>query len=78
MGVMHGIPMEQFCPLHETTFERSKAFKAWLTAATELLNPVFLQPEDWFEQGQGSGNFIWSPAPAAADVVNWERLATSA
>jgi hypothetical protein len=69
MGVMRGIPMEEFCPLHKTAFERSPNLKAWLTAATKLLDPVFLEPKDWFLQGQGSGNYIWSPAPAAADVV---------
>jgi hypothetical protein len=69
MGVMWGVPMEQFCPLHKNAFERSPALKSWLTTATELLNPVFLEPKDWFLQGQGSGNYIWTPAPAAADVV---------
>jgi hypothetical protein len=69
MGVMRGIPMEQFCPLHKTAFERSPALKTWLTAATKGLEPVFLEPKDWFLQGQGAGNYVWSPAPAAADVV---------
>jgi hypothetical protein len=69
MGVTRSIPMEQFCPLHTTTFKHSPKLKTWLTAATELLKPVFLQPNDWFLQGQGSGNYVWSPAPAAADVV---------
>jgi hypothetical protein len=69
MGVMRGIPMEKFCPLHESAFERSPKLKTWLTVATKLLNSVFLEPEDWFRRGQGSGNFVWSPAPAAADVV---------
>jgi hypothetical protein len=69
MGGMRGIPMEDFCPLHISAFERSPALKAWMTAATEFLDPVFLEPEDWFLEGQGIGNYIWSPAPAAADVV---------
>ena len=69
MGAMRGVPMEDFCPLHESAFERSPELKAWITAATESLNPVFLEPEDWFTRGQGFGTFIWSPAPAAADVV---------
>jgi hypothetical protein len=69
MGVMRGIPMEQFCPLHETALERSPLLKAWLMATTELLIPVFLEPKYWFLQGQGSGNYVWSPAPAATDVV---------
>jgi hypothetical protein len=69
MGVMRGIPMSDFCPLHETAFERSPELKSWVTAATESLEPAFLEPEDWFLRGQGSGNYVWSPAPAAADVV---------
>jgi hypothetical protein len=69
MGVMRGVPMQDFCPLHKTGLERSPVLKTWLTTATKLLKPVFLEPEDWFLQGQGAGNFIWSPAPAAADVV---------
>jgi hypothetical protein len=69
MGVMRGIPMEQFCPLRTTVFERSQELKYWLTTAIKLLNPIFLEPEDWFLQGQGSGKSIWSPAPAAVEVV---------
>jgi hypothetical protein len=69
MGVMRGIPMEEFCPLHKSALERSPNIKAWLTAATKLLDSVFLEPEDWFLQDQTSGNFIWSPAPVAADVM---------
>jgi hypothetical protein len=69
MGVMRGIPMEQFCPLHETAFERSPDLKSWITAATKSVNPVFLEPEDWFHRGHSFGNFVWSPAPAAADVA---------
>ena len=73
MGVMRGIPMEDFCPLNESAFERSPELKTWLMAATKLLDSVSLEPEDWFLRGQGFGNFVWSPAPAAADVVV-ERL----
>ena len=68
-GVMRGIPMEEYCPLHESAFERSPELKTWLTAATKTLDSVFLEPNDWFLRGQGFGNFVWSPAPAAADVV---------
>jgi hypothetical protein len=70
MGVMRGIPMEDFCPLHLTTLERSPELKVWLDTATKPLNSVFLvDPKDWFLDGQGAGNYVWSPAPAAADVV---------
>jgi hypothetical protein len=69
MGVMRGIPVEEFCPLHQTAFERSQELKSWLTAATEWLEPTFLDSAGWSLQGQGAGNFVLSPAPAAADVV---------
>jgi hypothetical protein len=69
MGVTRGIPMEEFCPLHQTAFERSPELKSWLMAATEWLEPAFLDSEGWFLQGQGAGNFVWSTAPAAADVA---------
>jgi hypothetical protein len=36
---------------------------------TKFLEPVFLEPEDWFLQGQGIGKLTWRPAPAAADIV---------
>jgi hypothetical protein len=45
MGVMRGIPVEQFYPLHETALERSPLLKSWLMATTELLIPVFLEPK---------------------------------
>jgi hypothetical protein len=35
MGVMWGVPMEDFCPLHLTVFERSLTLKTWLKAATK-------------------------------------------
>ena len=37
------------------------------------MNPVFLTPNDWFGGAQTTGTFVWSPAPAAAEVVV-ERL----
>jgi hypothetical protein len=46
MGVMQGIPMEEFCPLHKTAFERSPNLRTWLTEATKSLEPVFLEPKD--------------------------------
>jgi hypothetical protein len=34
MGAMRGIPMERFCPMHQSAFEQSPELKSWLTAAT--------------------------------------------
>jgi hypothetical protein len=46
MGMMRGVPMEDFCPLHKTALQRRPELKSWLTAGTKLLDPVFLEPED--------------------------------
>jgi hypothetical protein len=68
-GVMQRVSMEKFVPLHLSALERSEKLRPWLTAATKGLEPIFLEPKDWFTTGQGFGTFIWHPAPAAADVV---------
>ncbi len=61
--------MEEFVPLHLNALERSPGLQTWLKAATRGVDPEYLTTSDWFTRGQGSGNFIWAPAPAAADVV---------
>jgi hypothetical protein len=63
MGVMRGIPMEEFVPLHKSAFERSPNLQAWLTTATKLLKPVFLSPKDWFLQG------THHPPPTTRDLL---------
>jgi hypothetical protein len=68
-GVMQRIAMEQFVPLHLSALDRSSDLRPWLTAAAKGLEPIFLEPEDWFTKGQGLGTFVWHPAPAAAEVV---------
>ena len=68
-GVMQRVSMEAFVPLHLSAFERSGELRSWLTAAARGLDPIVLEPNDWFSKGQGRGTFIWHPAPAAADVV---------
>jgi hypothetical protein len=68
-GVMQRISMEQFVPLHLSALVRSSVLRPWIEAATKGLEPIFLEPEDWFTTGHGLGTFVWHPAPAAADVV---------
>jgi hypothetical protein len=65
-GVMQRISMEQFVPLHLSALECSPQILSWITAGLE---PIFLEPEDWFTKGQELGTFVWHPGPAAADVV---------
>jgi hypothetical protein len=68
-GVMQGLPMTSFVPLHLHALDRCEKIKPWLSTAAKGLDLVFLEPDDWFTKGQGFGNFVWHPAPAAADVV---------
>jgi hypothetical protein len=68
-GVMRGIPMTAYVPLHLDPFEREPKLKVFVEEITRDLNPTFLDPKGWFDDGHKLGNFIWSPAPAAAEVV---------
>ena len=69
-GLMQRVSMEAFVPLHLSALERSGELRSWLlTAAAKSLDPIFLEPNDWFTKGQGQGTFIWHPAPTAANVV---------
>ena len=69
MGVMQRVSMEAFVPLHLSALERSGELRSWLTAVAKSLDPIFLEPNNWFTKGQGQGTFIWHPAPTAANVV---------
>jgi hypothetical protein len=69
LGVMKGLGMVQFMPLHEDPFDREPRLKKWMEDLTSGLDAEFLSPEDWFDKGHGHGTFVWSAPPAAADVV---------
>jgi hypothetical protein len=68
-GVMQGLPIGQFVPLHLDPFVRVPELKQWLQSVTRGLNPVLLKPEGWYTEGHGRGTFVWAPAPAAAEVA---------
>jgi hypothetical protein len=68
-GVMQGKPMIDFIPLHQDPLEREPRLKPWLESVTKNLDAEFLSPEGWFDNGHGYGTYIWTPAPAAAEVV---------
>jgi hypothetical protein len=40
MGAMREIPVERFCPLHQSAFEQSPELKSWVTAATKSVDPL--------------------------------------
>lgn len=73
-GVMSGDSMLSFVPLHLSAFERSRGLSEWLL--TECLGEgwnnhevVNLEASDW-PQVLGNGKtYIWTPAPAIADVA---------
>jgi hypothetical protein len=64
-GVMQRVSMEEFVPLHLSALDRSNELCPWLAAVAKGLEPVFLEPEDWFTKGQGLGTFIWHPRNSA-------------
>eukprot|EP00978_Attheya_sp_CCMP212_P033801 scaffold138352_cov25-Attheya_sp.AAC.1 len=68
-GVMRGMPMTACVPLHLNAFERDPRLKTFIEFVTQDMNPTFLTPEGWFDEGHGTGTFVWAPPPAAADVV---------
>jgi hypothetical protein len=56
-------------PLELSALDREPKLLRWLKSATSGIGFEFLNPEDWFGIGHGRGNFIWTPPPAAAEVV---------
>jgi hypothetical protein len=68
-GVMVGKPMRSFIPLHLNAMEREPTLREWLRCLTKGLSANVLTPEDWFGKGHTGGTHIWTPPPAAAEVV---------
>jgi hypothetical protein len=68
-GVMQGLPMTQFIPLHLSALERQPSLDPWLHSLVPHTPFKILQPSDWYTTAHTFGTFIWSPPPAAADVV---------
>jgi hypothetical protein len=67
---MQGVPLIQYLPLNLNAFERCPNLKEWLLDISSGFGPFeVLEPEGWYTKGHTSGNFIWAPPPAAADVV---------
>jgi hypothetical protein len=68
-GVMQGKPMVDYTPLHLDPLEREAKLRPWLESVLGGLDPEFLTPEGWYDEGQGHGTYVWTPAPAAGEVV---------
>ncbi|CAJ1960068.1 unnamed protein product [Cylindrotheca closterium] len=70
-GVMTGENMLSYVPLHLSAVDRSPSVLDWMRNIWEerLGKLEHLGIDDWFTKGHGRGNFLWTPPPAAADVV---------
>jgi hypothetical protein len=68
-GVMQGFDIRGWIPLHLSVLDRESRLAPWLRQLTQGLIFETLDAEGWFTTGHGRGNFIWSPPPAAAEVV---------
>ncbi len=72
-GVMQGESLVSFVPIHQSALERSPTLRPWLEDILEGHQASFLSPEGWYDGADSEGTLVWSPAPAAANVVV-ERL----
>ena len=62
--------MESFVPIHLAPLDCSKLLQPWIQSWwLEGQELEWLSPNDWFSPPRRGGNFVWSPAPAAADVA---------
>jgi hypothetical protein len=70
-GVMNGTHILHYVPLHKTALEVSPKLVDWIRGCwpKERGELRLLTEEDWFPHGIPSGNCIWAPAPAAAEVA---------
>jgi hypothetical protein len=68
-GVMKGLGMVEFMPLHLDPLRREPKLRGWLDELAHGLKVTVLNPEDWFDKGHKKKNFIWTAPPAAVVVV---------
>ena len=61
-GVMRGMSMHEFIPIHKNALERSSGLKQWLNDWTNQ-EGVFLKPEDWFTTGHEIVEGEWEYNP---------------
>ncbi|KAL7579542.1 hypothetical protein ACA910_007917 [Epithemia clementina (nom. ined.)] len=70
-GVMQGVPMFQYVPLHLTSLERQpEKVKRFVEEITQGVAKRFITPAQWFRDAHNSdGMFIWTPPPCLGDVA---------
>ena len=75
-GVLRGMEMSHFIPLHLSALSRSAALSSWIEEVFEGLPFRLLTPEDWYSAHTTPEIHVWVPPPAAADAAV-ERLRVS-
>jgi hypothetical protein len=77
-GVMGGGHVLEYVLLHKSALELEPQLKGWFqTHWDQERGPLlFMQPDDWFRHGNLGRNFVWSPAPAAADAASEQMART--
>jgi hypothetical protein len=68
-GVMAGEHFLKFVPLNKTAFQRQPLLEEWICGTLPGEQWQTLTTEDWFTTGLTDGQFIWTPAPAIAEVA---------
>lgn len=68
---MKGRSMIEYIPLNLSAEERAPGITHWFAELLRVAGqePKLLEPEGWFREGHGEGTFLWSPPPAACEVV---------
>jgi len=75
-GVMSGVDMLDYIPLHRTAVERSPSLETWVQSWANFheTNSSYqcLTERDWPLVHPSGGTYVWYPAPAAASAaVEW-------
>jgi hypothetical protein len=75
-GVMSGKSVLKYVPLHVSAPEAEPTLVDWLQSCWDTKRGALqhLTPEGWFTTAMENGNYLWTPAPAAADVAG-EQMA---
>jgi hypothetical protein len=75
-GVMSGEAILEYVPLHVSAHEAEPKLVDWLKSCWDFKRGPLehLTPEGWFSAAMNGGNYLWTPAPAAADVAG-EQMA---
>lgn len=69
-GVMTGVDILTYIPLHVDALVRSETLLDWvLSWCQQGGNYQLLSPQEWYTTGQTTDRCLWVPPPAAADVA---------